>query len=685
MLTEVVHREDPHAAEEIGRLWIVAPDGSQSYFAPGARYPSVSKKGAADVAAYARSHLMGTRVNFTALDWGRDPSAYEVRNVRKADGGRTTVLELAPRPTPQRRRSPVNAGAMFETTSWAYVHDLYVGRSELTVDDATRRIVREVDYGTKGETHCEVTLSDWRDVGEGRSVPLRVRFQFPGQKFTVDDRFEWRPEGLWTLKEGESRFETSGPQRETLIDLKINAPTPALDAALDRARKAVAALTESARVPAERRSVTTGPFALGTKIPLAGPGPASLAFTLQGNKEPINFRRYDFPALRAVVTRPPDGPTPPPETQLLLVLYDGDGRPVGAATGAGRDAVTLDLGRSRVLGAATSWSLTVLSPGAARPVAPEAARAPLGVGAFPVRPGEDQVVQVEATGDDRLHNPDQKPSGEVTRVRTLRLRDDDRGGLAATIELISQDHWKMLQATVTLVLLDANDVPVAAGVVEQEFKVEQAIFDSPDLAIPLHGLTARGAAARVLVEAQAVTIGAPLGSLWGRFGDSRPQYPVSLLLAGEDPAVWGRGLAALNDPIARAIQRSGPRKPDEVAHSKFRGEVRRSLRPHRDRLLALFPVAADRDPRGLVPLCRLAGYSGDDRMAAPLRRLLDHPREDVRDAAAIGLGLLGDGPAAGRLRAILDRPTPDDPDASSAALELKREASRVLQEIAREP
>jgi hypothetical protein len=192
---------------------------------------------------------MGTRVNFTALDWGRDPASFEIRDAKSEDGGRT-ILELAPKLSPERRRYTLNAGAMFETTSWAYVHDLPVARSVLTIEAATQRVVREVDYGYGGESVCEVSLSDWLDVDDGQSVPLRLQLAFPGQRFTVDDRFQWRPEGLWILNEGTSTFAAQEPQRETLIELRVDQPEDDADGGLPRFKRPLRSLTPVPRAGA---------------------------------------------------------------------------------------------------------------------------------------------------------------------------------------------------------------------------------------------------------------------------------------------------------------------------------------------------------------------------------------------------------------------------------------------------
>ena len=245
MMLAVVHREDAKAAREVGRTWVLGPDRRQFALTAGSTYPKVDPKTEAEVVAFARGHLMGTRINFAALDWARDPAAFAVQDVRPAADGTTIEVEIAP----TRRRYRMNAGAMFETTSWSYLHDIDVARSVLTIDAATHRIVREVDFGPKGKA-CEVTPSDWLDVGPAESVPLRLRLEFPESKFVVDDRFAWHPAGLWILKEGSSKFAESEAQRESIVDLKIDAPDPALfDTALILAARDGLAGPEAHRRP----------------------------------------------------------------------------------------------------------------------------------------------------------------------------------------------------------------------------------------------------------------------------------------------------------------------------------------------------------------------------------------------------------------------------------------------------
>ena len=64
-----------------------------------------------------------------------------------------------------------------------------------------------------------------------------------------------------------------------------------------------------------------------------------------------------------------------------------------------------------------------------------------------------------------------------------------------------------------------------------------------------------------------------------------------------------------------------------------------------------------------------------------MRRLLDHPNADVRDSAAIGLGLLGDASVAPRLRAILDKLPQEKNEAELPMLGIKLDATTALETI----
>ena len=352
MLSDVALYEGDRPERYRAQATVFSPAGTSYRFGPGSRYPRAEAQEAGMARAYALDHLMGTRMGLVALAWGRDASAFDLRDARQSADGATIALELAPRWSRDRQVFRLDAGAMFERTSWAYVHDLRVGSSELIVDAATRRIVREVDRDARGRVICEVNLGEWVDAGEGRSAPGRVRLRFPGQSFSVDDRFDWHPEGLWILRSGESRFDGREPERESVEGLAIDAPTPELDESLDRAARGVAALDAPAPAPPEPRHLVGGTFAVGRRIPLAGGLLEALAFTFLDVRDDADrpMIHWDHPELRAVLTRPPGGEAP---GSVLLALYDEGGRPVGsafAAFPADRASLELDLGRSRASG-----------------------------------------------------------------------------------------------------------------------------------------------------------------------------------------------------------------------------------------------------------------------------------------------------------------------------------------------
>jgi hypothetical protein len=331
---EVVHREDEHAEKEIGRLWVTMPEGAQYYFAADAQYPRREEKTQQEVAEYVRDHLMGTRVSFTALDWGRDPGGFSVQDVRRDPEKRTLVIKLVP--SRGRDRYYVHGGAMFETTSWAYVHHLYLSWSEITVDAENHRIMHEVDYGSDGQKICEVDLDDWIEPSERSSAPRRVQLRFPGSKFHVDYRFEWLPEGLWILRKGESHFDGKDPQREEIVDLKLNDTVPELEERLARARHGREAMEGKSQLATGTHVLKMHPFELGESVQLAPEGREGrtmavedLLFTL-ALKGPRFREMGSHPSLWADIGLVGD-PEASPADQLVLVLYDGGGLPLSTA------------------------------------------------------------------------------------------------------------------------------------------------------------------------------------------------------------------------------------------------------------------------------------------------------------------------------------------------------------------
>ena len=455
-----------------------------------------------------------------------------------------------------------------------------------------------------------------------------------------------------------------------------------LEAGLKRAHQGVAALEAPAAIKPEKRSLVTGPFALGVKIPLAGGRLQSLAFTFHRDdddaREPL--RRWDHPTLRALLTPSPGAQEAAAGDALLLVLFDAHGRPVGSAhavLAAARDPAILDLGSFNSLGSAKSWSLTILSKDGPHSVAPADPSPRTVAEAIQLRPGEVQVVQVDAVPDWRWsqfgrgaqRRPDAAPHPPVRRRRPR--------SPSHTLELVSRDYWKDLLAKATLVLLDEQDVPVAIGSVEHRYRVERDVYDDANLSIPLRERTAKAGAVKGVAGVQTVTIGGPMGSFWGMYMNTESPYPIESLLAGDDPQVWRRGLAVLDDEAGTSsLRRNVHNRDNPTIDQKTWGAIHRALRPHSDHLAPLFPRAAEAGPRILARLCLLAGYSGDQRLVEPLKARLDAQDDAVRDAAATGLGLLGNRDGRARLEAIIARPDPSDAAAKFEADQRKAEAKR---------
>lgn len=325
-LMEVVARDDDKAAKEVGRRVITTPAAMKYYRAPGAKYYTGSAIGESGLNNYVRSHLMGTQTNFTALDWGRNPGGFAVRDVQPGSDKDTVVVDL--KPTVRRYR--INFGAMFHTTSWAYMHDLRVGHSEITVDVRNHRILSEVDYNYQGGKICQVDFLDWQDVDSEHSVPKHIHIDIPGSNFEVDYRFQWLPEKLWILSSGQACFNKKNPQCEELRDLKINQPTPDLDAALAEVAQNQKELEGGDAIQPEKRFFALYPFQLGKRMrrdvgtaKAAEPCVREVFFTI-GEQNNLLIR-FDVAGIDEKDQAKEYGNDP---HRLFLVLFDKSGQPV---------------------------------------------------------------------------------------------------------------------------------------------------------------------------------------------------------------------------------------------------------------------------------------------------------------------------------------------------------------------
>ncbi len=320
-LLEVVAREDEHAAKEIGRRWVTTSEPAQYYRSPSAKHYTSRPKSRDELANYFRNHLMGTQANFVAVDWGRDPSAFAVADLHRNPDEKQLTVTLAPR----QRKYHVNVGAMFQTTSWAYVHHLRVAKSEITIDTDNHRILREVDRDRNGAELLRLEFTDWLDVGNDQSVPQAIHAHVPRSNFDVTYQFQWLPERLWILKTGQARFNKGAPQREEIRELKINQPTPELETALAEVAKSKQYLEGGEAVETESRVLTVHPFQFGKRVSLTDPAPDGSAFqvrdflfTMDQNPQ-LDGYRYSLFAELGVAG---DAKQAAVDDRIVLALYD---------------------------------------------------------------------------------------------------------------------------------------------------------------------------------------------------------------------------------------------------------------------------------------------------------------------------------------------------------------------------
>ncbi|WP_291177180.1 M56 family metallopeptidase [Gimesia sp.] len=347
---EVVDREAGSDVYGTGWSVIRLPDGSSFTVANPEAYPR--HRTADDITKDQRSnqitarellrretlrHLSGTRLNFASIDWGRNPNDFIVVDYHQ--DGNTRLIEL--RPSPQAsRRVKLNAGAMFETTSWAYMHDVVVNRSLLTIDE-NNRIVREVAYNDE-KLIAEINLADWDTTDSGQQAPRHIDIRFPEKDFHVEQKFQVTPEGLWILTSGSSQFAGHPAQKEEIVDLKINASSKSLQEAVQQIRirhQEMAVMAES-RNKVALRGLT--PLELGATYAFQGtPETENSQFRPVSLKWiPVNKSLSKPGEWTGAVTAPTaelrfpalNHNTLDSDTNLMLVLYDEDRLPLYSTT-----------------------------------------------------------------------------------------------------------------------------------------------------------------------------------------------------------------------------------------------------------------------------------------------------------------------------------------------------------------
>ena len=222
-----------------------------------------------------------------------------------------------------------------------------------------------------------------------------------------------------------------------------------------------------------------------------------------------------------------------------------------------------------------------------------------------------------------------------TQLRGMRLVREADGQTTGQPELVSQDHNTELATVVGAILLDVDDIPVAADTVSSIFRVEQGVYRSVEQA--LHFGRCAQPFSRCGLGVTTTVIGGPMGSFWGRYYNYSPLFSFEQFLEGNDPRVWKVGIQELNEHLRQRII------PYETRHGSDAFVVRngltrrQTLAPHVARIEVL--LGKLQDAEALALLCRLAGHSGDKRLVERAASAIERsaargPRCGPRSASA---------------------------------------------------
>jgi hypothetical protein len=152
-------------------------------------------------------HLaMGLALDCALTRLAREPESFwaEVRPVPNA--ANRCLLVLRPK-----TKANLFTGTMLTFSSWAYMHDVGYGRSEILCDAAILRPLEERDYAGQSELKGEYRFEDWLSDASG-AAPGRIRAVMPYEKdskdqaLEMDARFHFAKPGLWLLEKVESHF-----------------------------------------------------------------------------------------------------------------------------------------------------------------------------------------------------------------------------------------------------------------------------------------------------------------------------------------------------------------------------------------------------------------------------------------------------------------------------------------------
>jgi HEAT repeat protein len=254
------------------------------------------------------------------------------------------------------------------------------------------------------------------------------------------------------------------------------------------------------------------------------------------------------------------------------------------------------------------------------------------------------------------------PSGK-TQLVALGVFGRRDGTAAVTVRFASQDEWNEFELTASIAAFNESGELLDSISKSGRLRVEQEIVE--DLwKIDLPARVRPDQIAEIAVGlSRGHSLSAPVGSLWGSFGNLPGPFSLEQRLAAVDPAGWPAALEMLNDVLKDTLEHGlldwmHDWREQQAEHTTPADR----LRPHVERLLEI--VEAAQEPATIAAAIRLLGFSEDTRALDPARALLDHDDETVRDAAAIALGLLRNDEGLARLDEILSRSVPSEKHAA---------------------
>jgi hypothetical protein len=329
--------------------------------------------------------------------------------------------------------------------------------------------------------------------------------------------------------------------------------------------------------------------------------------------------------------------------------------------GEGTRVLRVSLRSWPTLGIARYWTLTQLNAEGAIPLLCAETPSPDPASQVAVVPLKfDESLPVPRLPDTALESVNSigGSASETTRIFRLTASRDPNGDMRLLPEILSTRWYTDQSVRMSSVLLGDDGTPLSGGFTDQSFRTYAEPVVSKEGAITLRGLH-QASGAFILAGCRAVVTGMPMGSRWAMLANEDPLFEARTLLNSRFPAVRELGLQQL-------YQEQWPNASELFAvDSRGDRDIVEGLAPYINTLNGVLTGKnGDNTPTALATACRLAGFSQEETFIAPLRELLHHDSSDVRDSAAIGLGLLLQDDGILRLRELASQRPPDADPAS---------------------